>query len=51
MIINPDSMIKEDPTARQLFAEYMTPMLNVGVTPEEARAIYEFLRRDSEGQP
>jgi mono/diheme cytochrome c family protein len=51
MIMNPDSMIKEDATARQLFAEYMTPMLNVGVTPEEARAIYEFLRRGSEAQP
>lgn len=50
MIVNPDSMIKEDATARQLFAEYMTPMLNVGVTPEEARAIYEFLRRGTEGQ-
>lgn len=45
MIINPDSMLKADATARQLFAEYMTPMMNMGVTPEEARAIYEHLRR------
>ncbi len=44
MITKPDSMIKTDPTARQLFAEYMTPMLNMNITPDEARAIYEFLR-------
>lgn len=47
MITKPDSMIKADPTARQLFAEYMTPMLNMGVTPEEARAIYEYLRDET----
>lgn len=44
MITNPDSMIRNDPTARQLFAEYMTPMANMGLTAEEARAIYEHLR-------
>ena len=46
MMINPDSMVKEDPIARQLFAEYMTPMLNLGVTADDARAIYEYLRRE-----
>jgi mono/diheme cytochrome c family protein len=45
MITNPDSMLRADPTARQLFAEYMTPMANLGVTPDEARALYEFLRK------
>ena len=45
MVINPDSMLKNDATARKLFAEYMTPMMNVGVTQEEARAIYEYLRQ------
>jgi len=44
MMTNPDSMLKNDVTARQLFAEYMTPMLNMGVTPEDARALYEYLR-------
>lgn len=44
MITKPDSMIKSDPTARQLFAEHMTPMLDMGVTTEEAKAIYEYLR-------
>jgi mono/diheme cytochrome c family protein len=48
MMTNPDSMVKEDPVARQLFAEYMTPMLNMGVNTDDARAIYEFLRRDGQ---
>ena len=47
MITKPDSMIKADSTARQLFAEYMTPMLNLGVTREEARAVYEYLRGEA----
>lgn len=47
MVTNPDSMLREDPVARELFAEYMTPMLSVGATPDDARAIYEFLRRDA----
>ena len=46
MMTNPDSMVKEDPVAKQLFAEYMTPMLNLGVTTGDARAIYEYLRRE-----
>lgn len=50
MITKPDSMIKTDPTARQLFAEYMTPMLNMSITPDEARAIYEYLRGEGEDE-
>jgi mono/diheme cytochrome c family protein len=46
MIQNPDSMIRADSLARQLFAEYMTPMANQGITAEEARALYEYLRRE-----
>jgi mono/diheme cytochrome c family protein len=49
MMTNPDSMLREDATARQLFAEYMTPMMNVGVSRGEARALYEYLRH--EGRP
>lgn len=45
MITNPDSMVRTDATARRLFAEYMTPMANMGVTPDEARALYEYLRQ------
>lgn len=45
MVQNPDSMLREDPVARQLFAEYMTPMLSVDASRDDARAIYEFFRR------
>jgi mono/diheme cytochrome c family protein len=48
MISNPDSMLREDETARQLMAEFAIPMANTGVTTGEARAIYEFLRRGGE---
>ncbi len=48
MIANPDSMLKVDPEARKLFAEYMTPMLNVGLTRDQARAIYEYLRQPNQ---
>ena len=51
MVTNPDSMLREDATARQLFAEYMTPMVNMGVTRDEARAVYEFLRSPSGSDP
>lgn len=46
MIQNPDSMIRADSIARQLLAEYMTPMANQGISAEEARALYEYLRRE-----
>lgn len=48
MVTNPDSMVRADPVAKSLFAEYMTPMVPVPVSPEEAAAIYEFLRREGE---
>ncbi|GEM_PF-179784 len=44
MILNPDSMQKNDPVAKKLLEEYGVPMPNQGVTPEEAEAIYEFLK-------
>jgi mono/diheme cytochrome c family protein len=45
IVIDPDSMLREDPAARELFAEYMTPMMNVGVSADEAVSLYEYLRR------
>lgn len=48
MITNPDSMLRADSTARALFAQYATPMANMGVSPDEARALYEYLRRESQ---
>jgi mono/diheme cytochrome c family protein len=50
MISHPDSMLNADPTAREMLAEYFTPMPDQAVEPGEARAILEHLRRyDSTG--
>lgn len=48
-ITNPDSMMRNDPTARQLVNEYMTPMPNLDVSPDQFRALYEYLRAGSDG--
>jgi mono/diheme cytochrome c family protein len=49
-IMTPDSMTTHDPTARQLMAEYMTQMPNLALQPEDAKALYEYLReQDHEG--
>jgi cytochrome c len=45
MITTPDSMVRADPIAKQLFAEYMTPMANQNVSIGDAQAILQFLRR------
>lgn len=47
-IMIPDSMTTHDPTARQLMAEYMTQMPNLALQPEEAKALYEYLREQGE---
>jgi mono/diheme cytochrome c family protein len=44
-ILHPEIMTKEDPIAKKLLAEYVQQMPNQGVTPEEARAIIEFLKK------
>jgi mono/diheme cytochrome c family protein len=43
-ILHPDRMVKEDPISRQLFAQYALQMPNQGLTPEEARAVIEYLK-------
>lgn len=43
-IMVPDSMTTHDPTAKQLMAEYMTQMPNLALRPEEALALFEYLR-------
>jgi mono/diheme cytochrome c family protein len=48
MVLRPDSMLQNDPVAKQLLQEYGTPMVYMGTTQEEARAIYEYLRRESQ---
>ncbi|NIN73468.1 MAG: c-type cytochrome [Gemmatimonadetes bacterium] len=45
MIVNPDSMLANDATARELLGQYFTPMSNQGVTVEDARALLEFFRQ------
>ena len=45
MILNPDGMIKEDPIAKALLAEYNGAiMLNQNLSEEDARALAEYLR-------
>ncbi|KPK07256.1 MAG: hypothetical protein AMS20_03120 [Gemmatimonas sp. SG8_28] len=48
MVLKPDSMIANDPDAKALFAEYGTPMVNMGATPEDVRALFEYLRQHAE---
>jgi mono/diheme cytochrome c family protein len=43
-ILNPAEMQEKHPVARQLLAEYMTQMPNLGLTMDEARAILEYFR-------
>ncbi|UCC81585.1 MAG: cytochrome c [Gemmatimonadota bacterium] len=45
MIVNPDSMLANDATAKELLGQYFTPMSNQGVTVEDARALLEFFRQ------
>ncbi len=44
MMLNPEEMLQKHPAARELLAQYMTPMPNQTLTHDEARAILEFLR-------
>lgn len=44
MILNPEVMVNEDPIAKQLLAEYISPMANQNLSEEEARAILEYFR-------
>jgi len=44
-ILHPDVMVKEDPIARQLFAQHMLQMPNQGLTPEQAKDVIEYLKQ------
>lgn len=45
MLLNPTEMVKEDPIAKALLAEYNNIlMINQNLSQEEARAIVEYLR-------
>lgn len=50
LILNPEGMLKEDPVARKLLAEYLTPMTYQNVSEDDAMAILTYLRTiDEEG--
>ncbi len=44
MILNADEMLKEDPVAKALIAEYNAPMAQQQISEEDARAILEYFR-------
>lgn len=44
MILDPEKMTKENPTAKALYEEYMTQMTNQNVEKVDARKILEYLR-------
>ena len=46
MILDPDKMVKENPAAKELLAEYLAPMANQSLTEDEARAVLEYFRTE-----
>ena len=52
MVLSPDSMLRFDPVARALLAEYRLPMPASNLSPRELRAVVEHVRAaGSEGAP
>lgn len=47
MILDPDTMLQEDPVAIALLEEYIAPMANMGLTEDEAREVLEYLRTEA----
>jgi mono/diheme cytochrome c family protein len=43
-ILHPEVMVKEDPISRDLMAKMALQMPNQGLTPDEAKAVIEFLK-------
>ena len=46
MIMNPTEMLESHPVAKALLADYMGPMVPLGIDEAEARSIVEYLRTD-----
>ncbi len=44
-ILHPDKMTQQDPTAKQLLAQYKTQMTNQGLSPEEAKQVIEYIKQ------
>ncbi len=49
MILNPQQMTQENPTAKELFATYLIQMTFQDVSQDDARAILEYFRANDEG--
>jgi len=44
MILNPEEMVANDPIAKDLLKEYLSPMANQSLTEDQARKILEYFR-------
>lgn len=44
MMLNPDEMVEKNAQAKQLLAEYSSPMANQNLTEEDARNVLEYFR-------
>jgi len=44
MILNPENMLANDPIAKNLQGDYLSPMANQNLTEDEARKVLEYLR-------
>jgi len=51
MMLNPQQMTMENPTAKELFATYLVQMTFQDVSQDDARAILEFFRNNDGSQP
>jgi hypothetical protein len=46
MMLNPSGMVERHPETKKLLAEFLVPMPNQGLTPDEARQVFEYLRSE-----
>ncbi len=44
MILNPTGMVKDHPEARKVLGEYLSPMTDMHLTPDQAKEILEYIR-------
>jgi len=51
MVLNTNGMIMNDPVARDLVGKYGSIMTVSGISPDDARAVLEYLRQASEQRP
>jgi mono/diheme cytochrome c family protein len=46
-IMHPDVMVKEDPIAKQLMAQYALQMPNLNLTQDQAKALIEYIKQNA----